>query len=149
MGLSEMPEIKRSALMPYPPRVMYDIVNDVQCYPDFLPWCGGVKVYHADSCSMEAAILMKAVGLNHWFKTRNIMVPEEKIEISLLEGPFSQLEGSWRFISLNGDGCKIELMLRYEIKHNLAAAIIAPAFSRIANTMVESFCNRARDLNER
>ena len=144
-----MPEIKRSALMPYPARVMYDIVNDVQCYPEFLPWCGGVKVHQADSHSMEAAILMQAAGLNHWFKTRNAMVPGASIEIALLEGPFSQLEGSWKFTSLNSDGCKIELMLKYEIKHNLAAAIIAPAFSRIANTMVESFCNRARELHER
>jgi ribosome-associated toxin RatA of RatAB toxin-antitoxin module len=98
---------------------------------------------------MEAAILMQAAGLNHWFKTRNTMVPGESIEIALLEGPFSQLEGSWNFTSLGSDGCKIELMLKYEIKHNLAAAIIAPAFSRIANTMVESFCNRARELHER
>ena len=88
-------------------------------------------------------------GLNHWFRTSNVMVPGERIEIALLEGPFSQLEGSWSFTSLNGEGCKIELILNYEIKHNLAAAIIAPAFSRIANTMVESFCNRARNLNER
>jgi len=144
-----MPEIKRSALMPYPAQIMYDIVNDVQSYPDFLPWCGGVKIHQADEHSMEAAILMQAVGLNHWFKTRNAMVPGESIEIALLKGPFSQLEGSWNFTSLNSDGCKIELMLKYEIKHNLAAAIIAPAFSRIANTMVESFCNRARDLYER
>ncbi len=97
---------------------------------------------------MEAAILMQAAGMNHWFKTRNTMVPGESIEMSLLEGPFSQLEGSWKFTSLNEDGCKIELMLQFEIKHSLAAAIITPAFSRIANTMVESFCNRARELHE-
>jgi ribosome-associated toxin RatA of RatAB toxin-antitoxin module len=143
-----VPEIKRSALMPYAAQIMYDIVNDVQRYPEFLPWCGGVKVHRADSHSMEAAILMQAAGLNHWFKTRNAMVPGESIEITLLEGPFSKLEGSWNFTSLNDDGCKIELMLQFEIKHSLAAAIIAPAFSRIANTMVESFCNRARDLHE-
>ena len=144
-----MPEIKRSALMPYPARFMYDIVNDVERYPEFLPWCGGARLEHADEHSMRAAILMQAAGLNHWFKTRNTMVPGESIEIELVEGPFSRLDGSWRFTQLNDQGCKIELALNFEIKHGLAAAIMTPAFSRIANTLVESFCNRARQLHER
>ena len=135
--------------MPYPAKVMYDIVNDVQSYPDFLPWCGGAEIYQQDESSMDAGILMKAAGLDHWFKTRNRMTPGKSIEMALLDGPFSQLEGGWKFTDLNGDGCKIELLLQFEIKHGLAAAVITPAFSRIANTMVESFCNRARDLNER
>jgi ribosome-associated toxin RatA of RatAB toxin-antitoxin module len=143
-----MTEIVRSALMHYPARVMYDIVNDVEHYPEFLPWCGATRIEHQDEHSMVAAILMQAVGLNHWFKTGNSMVPGERIDISLLEGPFSKLDGSWRFIPINSDGSKIELVLNFEIKHNLASAIIAPAFSRIANTLVESFCNRARDLHE-
>jgi len=134
--------------MPYPARVMYDIVNAVERYPEFLPWCGGVEIHQADLHSMEAAILMRAAGLNHWFRTRNRMVPGESIEIALVDGPFSQLEGYWRFTPIASDGCKIELMLQFEIRHSLAAAIIAPAFSRIANTMVESFCKRARDLYE-
>lgn len=135
--------------MPYPARFMYDIVNDVERYPDFLPWCGATRVEQQDEQSMVAAILMQAAGLNHWFKTRNRMVPGASIDISLVEGPFSSLEGSWRFTPLNGDGCKIELVLNFEIKHNLVSAVVAPAFSRIANTLVESFCNRARDLHER
>ncbi len=144
-----MSKIIRSALMPYSPGVMYDIVNDVDSYPEFLPWCGGVRVDQVSETSMEAAILMQAAGLNHWFKTRNRMVPGESIDIALVEGPFKRLDGSWRFSPLDTDGCKIELMLNFEIKHNLASAIIAPAFTRIANTMVESFCNRATDQNER
>ena len=143
-----MAEIERSALMPYSARVMYDIVNDVEHYPVFLPWCGATRIEQSDEYSMIAAILMQAAGLNHWFKTGNSMVPGERIDISLLEGPFSKLDGSWRFTPINSDGCKIELVLNFEIKHNLASAIIAPAFSRIANTLVESFCNRARDLHE-
>ena len=140
-----MPEIKRSALMPYPARVMYDIVNDVDSYPDFLPWCGGVEVHLADAQSMEASILMQAAGLNHWFKTRNRLVPGESIDMTLVDGPFSKLEGSWRFTALDTDACKIELKLQYEFKRSLAAAIMTPAFSRIANTMVDSFCKRAEE----
>jgi ribosome-associated toxin RatA of RatAB toxin-antitoxin module len=97
---------------------------------------------------MEASILMRAAGLNHWFKTRNHMVPGESIEISLVEGLFSQLEGCWRFTPIDTDGCKIELLLQFEIHNSLAAAVIKPAFSRIANTMVESFCTRASQLYE-
>jgi len=143
-----VPEIRRSALMPYPALFMYDTVNDVASYPDFLPWCGGVEIHHADESSMEASILMRGAGLNHWFKTRNSMLPGVSIEMSLLEGPFSKLEGLWSFTPIDSDGCKIELTLQYELKQGLAAAIIAPAFSRIANTMVGSFCDRADELYE-
>ena len=144
-----MPEIRRSALMPYPVQFMYEIVNDVDAYPEFLPWCGGVKVHQLDSSSMEASILMRGAGLNHWFKTRNTMVPGKSIEMELVEGPFSKLEGLWSFTPIDSDGCKIELKLLFEMKQGLASTLIAPAFSRIANTMVDSFCDRARDQYER
>lgn len=144
-----MPEIRRSALMPYPVQFMYEIVNDVDTYPEFLPWCGGVKIHQQDNSSMEASILMRGAGLNHWFKTRNTMVPGKSIEMELVEGPFSKLEGLWSFTPIDSDGCKIELMLLFEMKQGLASTLIAPAFSRIANTMVDSFCDRARDQYER
>ena len=144
-----MATIERSALMPYPAQVMYDIVNDVEQYPEFLPWCGDTRIEHRDEQAMTASVLMQAAGLNHWFKTSNRLQPGERIDISLVEGPFSKLDGSWQFTRINDNGCKIELVLNFEIKHNLASAIITPAFSRIANTLVESFCNRARDLHER
>lgn len=144
-----MPEIRRSALMPYPVQFMYEIVNDVDSYPEFLPWCGGVKVHQLDNTSMEASILMRGAGLNHWFKTRNSMVPGKSIEMELVEGPFSKLDGRWSFTPIDSDGCKIELRLLFEMKQGLASTLIAPAFSRIANTMVDSFCDRARDQYER
>ena len=143
-----MPEIRRSALMPYPARFMYDVVNDVDNYPDFLPWCGGVETHQVDETSMEASILMRGAGLNHWFKTRNSMQPGESIEMALVDGPFSRLEGLWKFTPVDAEGCKVELVLAYEFKQGLASAIIAPAFSRIANTMVSSFCERASELYE-
>lgn len=92
---------------------------------------------------------MRGAGLNHWFKTRNSMVPGQSIEMELVEGPFSKLEGLWSFTPIDSDGSKIELMLQFEMKQGLASTLIAPAFSRIANTMVDSFCERARDRYER
>jgi ribosome-associated toxin RatA of RatAB toxin-antitoxin module len=144
-----VPEIRRSALMPYPVQFMYDIVNDVDSYPEFLPWCGGVKIHQLDNSSMEASILMRGAGLNHWFKTRNSMVPGKSIEMELVEGPFSKLDGLWSFTPIDSEGCKIELRLLFEMKQGLASTLIAPAFSRIANSMVDSFCDRARDQYER
>ena len=143
-----MPEIRRSALMPYPASFMYDVVNNVDSYPDFLPWCGGVETHHVDETSMEASILMRGAGLNHWFKTRNSMQPGKSIAMELVEGPFRKLQGLWSFTPVDADGCRVELVLEYELKRGLASAIIAPAFSRIANTMVSSFCDRANELYE-
>lgn len=143
-----MPEIRRSALMPYPAHTLYDIVNDVDRYPEFLPWCGGVEVHQVDEVSMQASILMQGAGLNHWFKTQNRMQSGASIDIQLLEGPFNYLEGHWQFTPIDEAGCKIELALQFEVKSGITAALIAPAFSRIANTMVDSFCERARDLHE-
>lgn len=126
---------------------MYDIVNQVEAYPEFLPWCGGARLHQADETSLEASIQICAAGLNQWFKTRNSMVPGESIEIQLIDGPFKRLQGYWRFTPLDDAGSKIELVLQFEFKRGLAAAVIAPAFTRIANTMVDSFCERARELH--
>ncbi len=127
---------------------MYRLVNNVAAYPEFLPWCGGVEIHHQDEDSMEASILMKAPGVNSRFRTRNRMIPGKSIDIELVDGPFEQLQGSWRFTPLDGDGCKIELVLSFKVKRSLGAALVAPAFSRIANTMVDSFCKRARETHE-
>lgn len=144
-----MPEISRSALLPYPAQFMYDIVNQVEAYPEFLPWCGGARLHQADDTSLEASIQICAAGLNQWFKTRNSMIPGKSIEIQLVDGPFKRLQGYWHFTPLDDEGSKIELVLQFEFKRGLAAAVIAPAFTRIANTMVDSFCERARELYDR
>lgn len=142
-----MPAIERSALMPYPASFMYAVVNDVEAYPEFLPWCGGARVHSAEVDAMEASVMIDRAGVKQWFKTSNRMHPDESIHMTLLEGPFEALEGTWRFTPLDGDGCKVELSLQFEMKRGLASAIIATAFTRIANTMVDSFCARARDLH--
>ena len=143
-----MPEILRSALMPFAADYMYQVVNDVAAYPLFLPWCGGVTIHHADDSLMEASILMKKGKLDHWFRTRNNLQPGRLIEMTLIEGPFSQLQGCWRFTPIDEAASKIELSLIFEMDKSLTAMLIKPAFTRIANTMVESFCSRAKALHE-
>lgn len=126
---------------------MYDIVNAVEAYPEFLPWCGGARVEQDGDSVMEAAIQIRGAGLNQWFRTRNSMVPGESIEMQLVDGPFRKLRGHWKFLPLENSGCRIELLLEFEFKAGLAAKLIAPAFTRIANTMVDSFCQRAHQLH--
>lgn len=96
---------------------------------------------------MEASILMKKGGVNHWFSTRNQLNPYHSIEIHLVDGPFKQLDGHWKFIELEPQACKIELDLNFAFSHGLVAALVAPVFTHIANTMVDSFCARAFELN--
>jgi ribosome-associated toxin RatA of RatAB toxin-antitoxin module len=139
--------INRSAIMPYSPQVMYEVVNNVTEYPEFLPWCADAKILSQNETSMEASIQMKKAGVNHWFSTRNSLEKNKKIEIKLLDGPFKQLDGSWEFIELGDQGCKIILNLEFEFSHGLGKKLIASVFSQIANTMVDSFCVRADEVN--
>jgi len=138
--------INRSALMPYSAHIMYDVVNDVAAYPEFLPWCAETKILSQSETSMEASLLMKKAGVNHWFSTRNSLVKNKKIEINLLDGPFKRLEGAWEFVEFNDQASKIILKLEFEFSHGLGKSLIAPVFSRIANTMVDSFCARALEV---
>lgn len=144
-----MQTVTRSALMPYPAETMYRIVNDVKRYPEFLPWCDGSEVHRADEREMEASISIRLAGMAQRFTTHNRMRPNESIDMQLLDGPFDYLRGRWRFTPLADQGCKVELELQFKLKRSLASAIIGPAFNKIANTMVDSFCARARELNER
>ncbi len=144
----QVPTIRRSALMPFSAQFMYQVVNGVADYPKFLPWCGEVKIHAVDETSMLASILMKKSGLNHWFKTQNVLQPGKSIEISLVEGPFKHLQGKWQFTDIQDQGCKIELELEFIAANGVASTIISSAFKQIANTMVASFCARAQAISE-
>ena len=144
-----MSRVNRSALMPYDAQFMFQIVNDVAAYPHFLPWCGGVEIHQQTEHMMEASILMQLTGLNQQFRTRNNIVPGQSIAMTLLDGPFESLDGLWQFTAIAEEGCKIELLLNFEVKQGIAARVLKPAFSHIANTMVDSFCERARIIHER
>lgn len=133
--------------MPFPAEVLYDIVNDVEAYPRFLPWCGGSKIIRSDEATMEASILMKKGPLNHWFTTRNSLYKNERIEMNLVDGPFKVLRGTWNFNKLGEDATKIALDLTFEFSSGIATSLLTPVFSQIANTMVDSFCARAYEFN--
>lgn len=141
-----MASIYRHALMPYSARQLFDIVNDVEKYPDFLPWCASGDIIEQTDDMMEASILMKKGRLNHRFSTRNTLVPGEMIRIELVNGPFKSLSGDWVFTSMPNDGCKIELRLQFEFSSKIMSALIGPVFTQIANSLVDAFCQRAHQL---
>ena len=138
--------IQRSALLPYPAQSLYDLVNDVARYPEFLPWCSASEILEVSEQHMLARLVVAKGGLSQQFVTRNLLVPSERIEMNLAEGPFKELHGVWQFKALNDKACKISLDLFFDYSGPLVKASLGPQFNQAANTMVDAFCQRAKQL---
>jgi ribosome-associated toxin RatA of RatAB toxin-antitoxin module len=141
-----MVEIKRSVLVGYSPAQMYALVDRVEDYPSFLPWCGGASVIRRDAHTTRATILIRYHGIKHGFTTENAKREPEEMKIRLIEGPFRRLDGDWRFIQLGESGCRIEFSLHYEFASRLLEKLVGPVFSHIANTLVDAFVRRAEQV---
>lgn len=141
-----MPTIYRQALMPYSCRQMFNVVNDVDNYSTFLPWCASSGIISQTDSSMDASILMQMGRLNHSFTTRNTLVEDSLIHIELLNGPFKRLIGDWKFVPLQDEACKVELTLDFEYSNKIIAMLIGPVFNKIANSLVDAFCQRAHQV---
>lgn len=142
-----MPLISRQSLVMYSPAEMYDLVNDINAYPDFLPWCRSAQVITETGDIIEARVEIAKGSLNKSFATRNLLQKNKMIEMQLLEGPFKHLEGFWRFKPLKDpSACKVTLDLEFEFNNKLVALAVGPVFSKIANTLVDSFCKRAIEV---
>lgn len=138
-----MAEVKQSVLVEFTPDQMFSLVDAVEKYPEFLPWCGGAAVVHRDSHITRATILINYRGIRQSFTTENSKRAPAEMQLRLVEGPFRALDGSWRFIDLAGRGCKIELALRYQFAGRLLDRLIGPVFHHIASTLMEAFVTRA------
>lgn len=141
-----MKKISRTALLNYSAKQMYDVVNDVARYPEFLPWCGGAKVLSADDVSMQAEVTIAKLGIKQVFKTQNHLTPNQRIEMRLLEGPFSHLQGEWTFKALDEQACKINFEIEFEVSSGLLRVALNNIFEQIANTFVSSFVARAEQI---
>lgn len=138
--------IQRSALLPYPAQALYDLVNDVASYPQFLPWCSASEVLDSGEGEMRASLTVAKGSISQRFVTRNRLVPGQSIQMQLQEGPFSQLQGVWEFKALGDKACKISLDLTFDYAGPLVKATLGPLFTQAANTMVDAFCQRAKQL---
>ena len=144
-----MKTVNKSVLIWYSPAEMYALVTQVDKYPEFLPWCDHAQVLatHADGVTAEVGIAFS--GIRQTFTTRNTHVPDQKVGMKLVKGPFSQLEGEWRFLPVgNGSerACRVELTLHYGFDNVALAALVGPVFDRIASSMVEAFVARAEQV---
>ena len=111
-----MTHIERSALLPYPADKLFDLVNDVLAYPQYMDGCVGATILMQDESTMEAALELRKGGITQRFTTRNKLHKPQKIVMELLEGPFDSLQGEWTFKALATDACKVSLDLHFQVK---------------------------------
>ncbi|MEC4749182.1 type II toxin-antitoxin system RatA family toxin [Methylomicrobium sp. Wu6] len=136
--------VQKSALVKFSARQMFDLVNDIESYPKFLPWCSGSRILKREGDIVEAELIIAKGGFKKAFSTRNQIDPGGKIIVSLLEGPFTYLEGVWNFMPLREDASKISLDLEFEMPSMLASLAFGTVFNQVCNTMVASFTERAK-----
>ena len=141
-----MPQISRTALVPYSAEQMYQLVNDVNSYPEFLPGCTGSRVIDASANQMTAAVDVSKAGISKTFTTRNTLTDNQSILMQLVDGPFKKLMGGWKFTPLSEDACRIEFQLDFEFTNKLIELAFGRIFKELAGSMVQAFTTRAKEV---
>lgn len=141
-----MAEVNQSVLVPYSAAQMFELVDAVERYPEFLPWCSASELIDRNEAELRAALHINFRGIKQKFSTRNSRSAPHSMGIQLVEGPFKALEGAWKFIPLSDAGCKVEFRLSWEFSSRLLASLAGPVFNHIALTMVDAFVKRAESL---
>ena len=155
-----MKHVQKSVLLWYSPREMYALVTGFEDYPKFLPWCDRAEVVQTHEDGVTARLHLGIAGVKHAFTTRNANVENESVTMSLVDGPFSHLAGTWRFVPLQKPGqagaaavvpadspaCKVEFSLSYAFSSRPLELVVSPVFDRIANTFVVAFVKRAEQV---
>jgi len=150
-----MHRVSRSVLVPYSDAQMFDLVRDVERYPQFLPWCPSSQVMAPDADPgpavageeiVQARVDIAYLGVRSHFTTRNTNRHPASIELALVDGPFRSLRGRWSFLPLSAAACKVSLELEYGFAGGLLGRAIAPVFEHVANSLIDAFAVRAQDL---
>ena len=144
-----MKTVQKSVLIWYSPQEMFNLVTAVQQYPQFLPWCDHARVLEQDDSGMLAEGGIALSGIRHSFVTRNLHEPGRRVQMQLVKGPFSRLDGDWHFHAV-GDGsqraARVELLLNYGFDSVTLSKVVGPVFDRIAASMVDAFVKRAEQV---
>ncbi|MGQ0442085.1 MAG: type II toxin-antitoxin system RatA family toxin [Methylophilaceae bacterium] len=141
-----MNKVEKTVLVTHSAAQMFALVDRVEDYPKFLPWCSGVDLLERTESSTSATLHIHYHGLTQNFTTQNSKVFPHSMDIQLKNGPFKHLEGDWRFVELQPDACKIIFRLNYEFANNLLEKLISPVFSHIATTFVDGFVTQAAKI---
>jgi ribosome-associated toxin RatA of RatAB toxin-antitoxin module len=138
-----MAVVHKTVFLGYSAQQMFALVEKFEDYPKFLPWCGEVAVRERTADGVTATMGINYHGVKQSFTTANVNTPPSEIKMTLVDGPFKHLDGTWTFKALREDACKVELDLHYEFSSRILEQLIGPVFSVIANSFVDSFCKRA------
>jgi ribosome-associated toxin RatA of RatAB toxin-antitoxin module len=138
-----MREVKRSALVSQPPGRVFALINDIESYPEFLPWCTHAHVLSRSPTEILATIGVRQGPLTGEFTTRNTLANERSVHMQLVSGPFRTLEGRWQLTPIESHGCRVELDVRFEFKHRLSGLLFESPFAHTVGSLVEAFVQRA------
>ena len=141
-----MTTISKSALVTHSPEDMFKLVDDIEAYSEFLPWCGKATEISRNDSNVEASLFNSHSGLNKEFTTQNKNTAFEKIEMHLVNGPFKNLDGVWLFEPLGESACKVSLNLEFEFSSKIISITLGPVFSKIASSLVDAFIKRADNI---
>lgn len=141
-----MARVEKSVLVGHTPERMFELVDRVEDYPAFLPWCGGTELKLRDASQTVATIHIAYLGIRQSFTTENAKAYPNEMRIQLRDGPFAELEGDWVFTPLGQDACKIEFRLHYVFSSRMLETVLAPVFSHITSTFVDAFVKRADEV---
>jgi ribosome-associated toxin RatA of RatAB toxin-antitoxin module len=139
-----MREVKRSALVSRPPSELFALINDIESYPQFLPWCTHARVQSRSQQEIVATLGVRQGALHGEFTTRNTLEPERSIRMQLVSGPFSTLQGEWRLTPIETNGCRVELAMRFAFRNPLTALLFDSRFAATIGSLVDAFVARAR-----
>ena len=142
-----MQRVTKSVLVPYSSAWMFALVDDVERYPEFLPWCARASVLELRADGKQARIDIDYHHVRAHFTTDNANRAPESIVVTLVDGPFRHLHGEWRFRALAEDACKVEFELAYEFTTHLLERVVGPVFNHVAGTFVDAFVRRAEALH--
>jgi ribosome-associated toxin RatA of RatAB toxin-antitoxin module len=139
-----MREVKRSALVNSSPARLFELINDIESYPQFLPWCTHARVAARTPQEIVATIGVRQGALHGEFTTRNTLEADRSIRMQLVNGPFRVLEGQWLLTPVNGGGCRVELSVRFAFRNALTGLLLEPKFAATIASLVDAFVARAR-----
>jgi ribosome-associated toxin RatA of RatAB toxin-antitoxin module len=140
-----MREVKRSALIAESPARMYELINDIERYPLFVPWCTAARVQSRTDSEVVATLNSTRGPLRAEFTTRNLLEPGKRVLMQFVSGPFRVLEGLWTLTPLGELGCRVELEMRFEFANRVAGTLFEPLFEDTAASLVDAFVKRARE----
>ena len=141
-----MTQVDRSALVLHTAEQMFDLINDVEKYPEFLPWCAKTEVVSRSDDELVATLHLAKGGLTYSFTTRNHLSRPHKMVLELEQGPFSSLRGIWEFKALSEEACKVSLHLQFDFAGAITSFAMGQVFNQVATTLVDSFVERADQI---